>query len=162
MNRSLCLYSLLEALFAAVVLSGCSQGSDRGQAEHVAQGISQTMTSSQSATSETCKLFSRADISAALGATASEGHDWNVGCEWRAGDQAVQVVMVSARYWEPLAKSAGGESLPGIGLKAFVGPWTGSVRAGALTNTHSVYVTAPNRDIAVRLLREAVQRLPPT
>ncbi|MEO6798458.1 MAG: hypothetical protein ABI178_00760 [Rhodanobacter sp.] len=44
--------------------------------------------------------------------------------------------------------------------KAFVGPWQGGARVGALAATHTICVTAPNRDIAVRLLREAVPRLP--
>lgn len=159
MNRSSRFSLIATALSAAVALSGCSQGSDRDQAEHLAQGISQTMASSQTATNQACKLFSRDDVSAALGARVDEGHDWNIGCEWRAGDQAVQVVVV-ADDWEPLAKSAGGESLPGIGKEAFVGPWLGDMRAGALVDTRSIYVITPSRDVSVKLLRQAVARLP--
>lgn len=151
--------SIAMALSAAVALSGCSQGSDRDQAEHLAQGISQTMASSQGATNQACKLFSRDEVSAALGAAVDEGHDWNIGCEWSAGDKAVQAVVV-ANDWEPLAKSAGGEPLSGIGKEAFVGPWLGDMRAGALIDSRSIYVMAPTRDVAVKLLRQAVARMP--
>lgn len=160
MNRSSHFCLIATALSAAVALFGCSQGSDRDQAEHLAQGISQTMASTATANNHACKMFSRGEISAALGAAVDGGHDWNIGCEWRAGDQAVQVIVV-ADDWEPLAKSSGGESLPGIGKEAFVGPWLGDMRAGALIDTRSIYVISPNRDVSVKLLRQAVARMPP-
>ena len=159
MNRSFRFCVIATALSTVVFMCGCSQGSDREQAEHVAQGISQTMASSQGATNPACKLLSRDEVGAALGTTVDEGHDWNIGCEWRAGDKAVQVIVV-ADDWEPLAKSSGGESLPGIGKEAFVGPWLGDVRAGALIDTRSIYVITPTRDVSVKLLRQAAARLP--
>lgn len=162
MNRSFHMCSHLTALFIVVVLSGCSQGRDRDEAKGVAAGITQTMASTGAATNGACKLLTRDEVAAALGSAVGEGSNWSGGgCEWRAGDDvAVQVVMASTRDWEPPARSAGAEVLGGVGLKAFAGPWLGRVRAGALTDTHTVYVTAPSRDVAVRLLRQAVARLP--
>lgn len=162
MNRSLYLHAIFVPLFVAVVLWSCSQGSDRDNARNVAAGIAQTMASAGAATDEACKLLTRDEVAAALRSAVDEGRNWSAGgCEWRTGaGDAVQVVMARARDWEPPATSAGGESLPGIGMEAFVGPWLGSARTGALTDRHSVYVTAPNRDVAVRLLRQVVQRTP--
>ena len=159
MNRIIRFCSIATMLSAAIVSCGCSQGSDRAHAEHLVQGISQAMASTAAANNQACKLLSRDEVSAAIDAPVDAGHDWNIGCEWSAGDKAVQVVVVNDD-WEPLAKSSGGESLPGIGKEAFVGPWLGDIRAGALIDTRSVYVITPTRDVSVRLLRQAVARLP--
>lgn len=160
MSRSTLFFTMATLASLTWVLAGCSKSSDRANAENVANGITQTMAASVPATSKACKLFSRDDISAALGKPVDDGHDWSAGCEWKAGDQAVQVVIARAEDWEPLAKDSGGESLPGIGMQAFVGPWLGDSRAGARTDTSTVYVITPSRDLSVKLLRQAVQRLP--
>lgn len=160
MIRSSRFLLMTTVLSAAVLAAGCSHGSDSDQAKQLAQGITQTMASGQIATSKACKLLTPEEVSAVLGATVDAGHDWNIGCEWRAGDKAVQVVVARANDWEPMAKSAGGESVPGVGKEAFVGPELGSFKAGALTDTKTVYVSAPTREMAVRLLRKAVEQLP--
>ena len=112
-----------------------------------------------------CKLFTRSEIAAAIGAAVGEGTEWGSGfggCEWSAGDDnAVQTALMPDRnYWEDLAESQGGEALSGIGEKAFVAPWMGSFRAGALTPQGAVYVMSPKRDVSVALLRTAVARMP--
>lgn len=149
------------AMFAAVVLAACSRNVDQAAAKATAEGIATTMASTAVATDKACKLFSRDEIAAALGAAVEEGTNWAPGgCEWRAGDTAVHITIARTQDWEPLDKSAGGESLQGIGKQAFVGPWLNDMRAGALTDTHTVYVMSPSRDVSVVLLRQAVARLP--
>ncbi|MEO6138547.1 MAG: hypothetical protein ABIP11_07790 [Luteimonas sp.] len=143
------------------VLSACSKESGRTDAGNLAKGINQTMSSTVVATDKACKLFSRSDIATALGKDADEGHDWAPGgCEWKSGDDAVQAVVMRTSDWEPVGKDGGGESLTGIGNEAMVSPSLGSFRAGALTASNAVYVQAPTRDVAVKLLRQAVARLP--
>ncbi len=143
------------------ILSGCSKDSDTTDAGNLAKGINQTMSATVAATDKACKLFSRSDIATALGKDAQEGHNWAPGgCEWKSGDDAVQAVVMRTSDWEPVGKDGGGESLPGIGNEAMVSPSLGSFRAGALTASNAVYVQAPSRDAAVKLLRQAVARLP--
>ena len=150
------------AMLAAVVLTACSKNTDQAAAKATAEGIASTMASTAVATDKACKLFSRDEIATALGAAVEEGTNWAPGgCEWRAGDTAVHITVARAEDWEPLDKSAGGESLQGIGKQAFVGPWLNDMRAGALTDTNTVYVLTPSRDVSVALLRKAVERLPP-
>ena len=160
MIRSCSFRLMTTVISATILLSACSQGSNADQAKQLVQGITQAETSGQAATSPACKLLSSHEVSAVLGSVVDEGHDWNIGCEWRAGDQAVQVVVARANDWEPMAKSSGGESVQGIGKEAFVGPELGNFSAGALTDTKTVYVTAPTAEKAVRLLRQVVERLP--
>ncbi len=143
------------------VLSGCSKDSDSTDAGNLAKGINQTMSSTVLATDNACKLFSRSDIATALGKDVDEGHNWAPGgCEWKSGDDVVQAVVMRTSDWEPVGKEGGGESLPGIGNEAMVSPSLGSFRAGALTASNAIYVQAPTRDVAVKLLRQAVARLP--
>lgn len=161
MNRSLRLCTTAMLLLVGVVLSGCAKNSDRTDAKNLAKGISQAMSSTTVATDKACKLFSRSDIAAALGKEADEGHNWAPGgCEWKTGDDAVQAVVMRTSDWEPVGKGGGGESLTGIGKEAMVSSWLGNFRAGALTASNAVYVEAPTREVAVKLLRQAVTRLP--
>ncbi|WP_159017259.1 hypothetical protein [Cognatiluteimonas profundi] len=148
------------AIVVLLAIAGCAKTDDRADAQDVAAGISSTMQASTAGSNKACKLLTRAEISEALGKPVDEGHDWSAGgCEWRSGGDAVQVQQVAADDWEPLAKSSGGESLPGIGLEAFVGPWLGSARAGAKTSSGCVYVMTPTRDLSVKLLRQATSRM---
>ncbi len=161
MGRSSLFFMVATLASLSSILIGCSKSSDHADAENLAQGITHTIAASSPATSKACKLFSTGDISAALGKPVDAGHDWSAGgCEWKSGDQAVHVVVARVDDWEPLAKDSGGESLSDIGKQAFVGPWLGDSRAGARTDTNTVYVITPNRDLSVKLLRQAVQRLP--
>ncbi len=160
MNRMLRNGSL--AMLAAVVFTACTKNTDQAAAQATAEGIANTIASTSVATDKACKLFTRAEIATALGAAVEEGTNWAPGgCEWRAGDTAVHITIARAEDWEPQDKSAGGESLQGIGKQAFVGPWLGDSRAGALTDSNTVYVLTPSRDVSVALLRKAVERLPP-
>ncbi len=144
---------------------GCSRGTDATSVPPIATGASGPTAAAAMATSKTCKLFSRAEIAEAIGTPVSEGADWglaSMGCEWSAGeDRAVQAIIVpDPEYWENLAGSEGGEALSGLGEEAFVAPWLGAFRAGALTPHGSVYVMSPKRDLSVSLLRKAVERAP--
>lgn len=147
------------ALSVVIAFAACSRSTDQNDAKALAGAITGTTASKAVATSKVCELLSRAEVSAALGATVNEVADWSYGgCEWRAGDKAVQVQVAAARYWQPLARSSGGESLPGIGKAAFVGPALGGFTAGALMESRCVYVSAQTRDTSVNLLRQAVTR----
>lgn len=160
MNRLL--RSCTTTMLAAVVLTACSKNTDQAAAKATIEGIASTIASTAVATDKACKLFSRAEIATALGAAVEAGTNWAPGgCEWRAGDAAVHITVARAEDWEPQDTSAGGESLQGIGKQAFVGPWLGDMRAGALTDSNTVYVLTPSRDVSVALLRKAVERLPP-
>lgn len=159
--------AVLAWISVLLLSAGCSRGPDAPQAQTavtagpIAPGASSPLATSSS---NTCNLFSRAEIAEALGAPVGEGADWgmaSLGCEWSAGDRAVQAIVVpDPEYWESLAKSEGGEALSGLGEEAFVAPWLGMFRAGALTPQGSVYVMSPKRDLSVSLLRKAVERAP--
>lgn len=146
------------SIFALVV--GCSGDSGQEDAKSLANAITDSTSSSAEANNETCKLFSRDEVSAALGISVDEVANWSYGgCEWKADDQSVHVQVAAARYYTPLAKSSGGETLTGIGKAAFVGPALLGFTAAALLKSRCVYVTAPTRDMAVELLRLAVNRM---
>lgn len=156
MNRPSKFYAIAMLLLFGGVLSGCAKNSDRTDAENLAKGISRTMAPTTGATDKACKLFSRDEVSAALGARVGDGHNWSPGgCEWTAGDQNVHATVARPQDWE-----GGGDAVPGVGKEAFVQPWLGDFRASAVTDSNSVYVLAPSRGVAVQLLRLAVTRLP--
>lgn len=156
MKRTL---DLLARVVWIVFLVGCSRGEPGrelapGQSSHGVTALA----------NPACRLLDRNEIRAALGAGAAESRTWGaggLGCEWAVGSgKVVQLVVVKdSQYWEDLAKADGGEALPAIAKQAFVAPWLGSFRAGALTPGGCIYVMTPRREVSVRLLRAAVHRL---
>ncbi len=158
-------FAVLACIGVLLLSAGCSRGTDSPQAPPIAPGVAGVAGTAALASSKSCKLFTRREITEALGESVGEGADWglaSMGCEWSAGeDRAVQAIVVpDPEYWENLAKSEGGEALSGLGEESFVAPWLGSFRAGALTPQGSVYVMSPKRDLSVALLRKAVERAP--
>jgi hypothetical protein len=152
-----------EALLAALALSlvACSQGSAQSEAKKLHDQLTAAGTESAA-----CKMFSRAEISAALGAAVGEGYTsgpLGSACSWDVkgnDEQSVMVQIVSRDYWEDGTRAEGAEALTGIGEKAFIGPWIGDLRAGALTAKGAVYVMSPKREASIVLLRQAAERMP--
>jgi hypothetical protein len=134
-------------------------------AQEEAQRAQKSLDDVVASSDDVCRMFTRAEISKALGAQVSNGAPWGMfggGCEWAAGEEnAVQVVVVrDVSYWENLKSVQGGEALAGFGEEAFVAPWLDAFRAGALTEHGVIYVMTPKRDLSVALLRQAVERVP--
>jgi hypothetical protein len=158
-------YCRVAALLFTLVATACSR-QPHDDAVTTAQALSDAGGGSGSVA---CALFTAAQVGERLGTTVSAGTPWGMtgtGCQWSSdGDDenAVQVVIVDdPRYWENLARADGGEALRGIGDQAFVAPWLGAYRAGALTPSGSIYVMTPRRDLSVALLRDALTRWPPS
>ena len=160
-------HAALVALIA-LALTACSS-TDKPAPPLASAPASTTQTASAAAepaaSSKACKLFTQGEIADALGTSVGKGTNWGSGfpgCEWSAGgDNAVQAALMPDRsYWENLAETTGGEALSGLGQEAFIAPWMGSFRAGALTPQGAVYVMSPKRDVSVTLLRTAVARMP--
>lgn len=114
-----------------------------------------------------CRLLTIAEVAAAVGAPVDAGEvtgPLESMCSWgiRDGsDRSVRLQLVPREYWEDGARQPGGESLDGVGEKAFVGPWLDDQRAGALTPAGALFVMSPLRDASLALLRLAVPRANP-
>jgi hypothetical protein len=146
----------------ALSLTACSQGSAQTDAKKLHDQITAAGTQSPA-----CKMFSRAEIAAAFGAAVEDGKTsgpLGSACSWDVKNssdyESVMVQIVSRDYWEDGTQQPGGEALSGIGEKAFVGPWLGDQRAGALTDKGAVYVLSPKKEVSVALLRKAAERMP--
>lgn len=160
MKRILELLAVMVWMLALGALAGCSRGG-REWNPSLAQGNQGSVASMSPA----CSLLDRNDIGATIGAGVAEGRAWGaggLGCEWVAGDdKVIQLVVIDdSQYWQDLATTDGGESLPAVGTQAFVAPWLGNFRAGVLTTAGCIYVMTPRREASVHLLRAAASRLP--
>jgi hypothetical protein len=156
----------LHTLIAGVLLclpaaASFAQATAQAEAKRTQKSLSDLTASSD----DVCRMFTAAEVSKALGVSVRNGAPWGFfggGCEWAANEKdAVQVVVVrDTSYWENLKNVEGGEALSGFGKEAFVAPWLGAFRAGALTDRGCVYVMTPKREVSVDLLRRAVERIP--
>lgn len=141
--------------------AGCSDQSDLAAAREVQRQIT-----GGGGDSPVCKLFTKQQLSSALGAAVEDGETsgpLGSGCSWpiKGQDGSVMVQVVPRDYWEDGTRQPGGEALEGIGEKAFVGPWIGEYRAGALTANGAVYVMCASKAASVALLRDVATRVPP-
>ena len=155
------LHIYMVGMLLCLPVASFSQATAPEETKRTQKGLNDLTASSE----DVCRMFTGAEISKALGVSVRNGAPWGVfggGCEWAANEKdAVQIVVVRDKsYWENLGNVDGGEMLPGLGEAAFVAPWLGAYRAGALTDRGAVYVMTPRRDLSVDLLRRAVERLP--
>src|ERR1700742_3669684 len=118
--------------------------------------------------SATCKLFSVAEVSKALGKPAAAGlYDAakaENGCEWKAesGKGHVTILIMARGQW---FDSVGGQDqrpFSGVGEKAYIGPsGLGGIQAGAIAGDHFylVLIDPPAADSVARdLLKTFIAR----
>jgi hypothetical protein len=155
------LHIFIAGMLLGLPVASFPQATAHEEAKRTQKGLNDLTASSD----DVCRMFTGAEISKALGVPVRNGAPWGFfggGCEWAANDEVgVQIVVVrDTSYWENLEKVQGGQTLTGLGKEAFVAPWLGAYRAGALTDRGCVYVMTPRRDLSVDLLRQAVERAP--
>ena len=153
-------YRALGTLALSVIIAACSDKPDPAAAQNLQRELT------GGGDSPMCKLLTKQQIGAALGAAIGDGYTsgpLGSGCSWpiQGQDRSVMVQVVPRDYWEDGTRQPGGEALEGIGEKAFVGPWLDDYRAGALTANGAVYVISPSKSASVKLLQDVATRVPP-
>ena len=156
---------LVSVLILAMLASSCSSGPNPG-----GSGANPTPAASPASQEGLCSLFAREEIEGLLGTPVENGDvtgPLGTACQWNgsADDSAyAQVQVISdTSYWEKPTLAKGYEELDAIGKEAFVVPELGGWRAGAVTDASVIMVSVSggtsNRDTAIRLLRNSLERL---
>lgn len=117
-----------------------------------------------------CALFTREEIGRMLGRGVDEGYvagPMDTACQWDSPtdeDAYASVQVISdTQYWETRSGVRGYETHAGVAQEAFTAPELGGWIAGARTETRIVFTSVnggnASRDLALEMLRTALQRL---
>jgi hypothetical protein len=146
----------------------CSSAAYSQQGKAEAEKLKRTLTGDDkgaAANNPQCKLYSKAEAGAYLGASVSgmDNAAGGMGCQWLAkGDgNSMMVVVVPARYYEAASLAKGFKKLPGVGQKGFVVPDMGWA-AGAIQGKEFIRVQLDGKGASelsvTNLLKETLRR----
>jgi hypothetical protein len=120
------------------------------------------------ATNPQCRMFTRSEVAAFLGAPAKAGTNAaaGTGCQWASvtgdGSSFVMLQIVRASDHSPPSAAPGFKKLSDVGARGFVVPQLGGWQAGAIQGAKSINVVTSGKTTSevqtIAFLRQAVTR----
>lgn len=152
---------MLGALLACCTVSFSQTKSDAKKIAGVLTGDAK----GAAANNPFCKLFTKAEASAYIGATVTNvvNAAGGTGCQWEVGDGKGRMLIqaLPEDYFETPSRMKGFKEMPALGRKGFVAPdqgWT----AGAIIGKEGVYADIDSKGAteakAIELFKEVVKR----
>jgi hypothetical protein len=158
------------AVLICALVGACSGTDSQAEAPEAGASGGAPIVAAGAQASGPCSLFTSDEIGRMLGTTVDEGKPagpMNSACQWESPTDEDAYVMVQliddTQYWETRSGVRGYETHGNVAREAFTAPELGGWMAGALTDSRVVYASVnggnSSRDLALQMLRTALQRL---